>query len=95
MHPCPRCGSARVTDGRLDGGDAEPRFHPDGIRLLTLRRSVGLDARNAQGCADCGLIWAEGDPGALHEVLADGGTDETKAWLARHAPGRPGPRRES
>lgn len=84
---CPRCKSAASVPGRLElsGTDSgwPTYFLPDGLRLLSARKSVSLsNGQQFLACLKCGLTWNELDPAELLELLERKGTEETQAAIA-------------
>ena len=74
--PCPKCGSANVTLGRLlpSRHSLSATFRPAGARVfsLSLIQGVDLSTDPSYACRDCGLVW--------NYLRAD----ELKEFICRH-----------
>jgi predicted RNA-binding Zn-ribbon protein involved in translation (DUF1610 family) len=72
--PCPKCGSANVTLGRLlpSQGSISATFRPAGARIfsLALARGVDLSTDPSSACLDCGLVWSYVRPDELTEFIS-------------------------
>ena len=84
---CPRCNLSAAVAGRLElsGTDSgwPTYFRPDGLRLLTARKSISLaNGQQFLACLKCGLTWNELDPGELVDLLEKNGSKETLASLS-------------
>ena len=77
--PCPKCGSAHVTPGRLlpSRHSLSATFRPAGARTfgLSLAHGVDLCTEPSFACLDCGLVW---------NYLR---TDKLKEFISKHCPG--------
>lgn len=81
---CPRCRSDSSVRGKLElsGTDSgwPTFFFPEGIRLLTLSKSVSLaNGQTFQACKMCGLVWSEVDTQELTSLLDKNGTSRASA----------------
>jgi hypothetical protein len=68
MPQCLKCGSSRVTKGRVVNYDANTLavFRPDGLRPLALTLSQGPNlSEEGYACLDCGLVWSSVPPEKL------------------------------
>src|SRR5512144_346143 len=58
---CPKCGSSKVTPGRLlpVGRGASVMFEPKGTHffILSFLGGVVLSSESSFACLDCGLVW--------------------------------------
>ncbi|WP_395794217.1 hypothetical protein [Aquimonas sp.] len=68
---CPACGSAELMRGSIAIGDGSgAHFHPEGLPLLRLERSVRLMAGTRFfACLACDLVWSNAVPGHLSRLL--------------------------
>jgi hypothetical protein len=84
LRACPACGATTLVDGgirsdRDESGRAE-RFYPKGLRLLTLRHSVGLNGRHPfRACLSCGHLWSALDAEALRDLMEASGVKGNEA----------------
>ena len=71
--PCPNCASTSVLLGTagFSGDDGwVTAFHPKGLKLLALRRSVNLnEGQLLRACESCGHVWSSLDPVELRELV--------------------------
>jgi hypothetical protein len=83
---CPSCQSPKLVEGRIiavgSKSGAGQRFSPSGIRVLTLKRSVSLKARqDFQACMQCGHVWSTVDVTELQSLIDMSATAKLKAKL--------------
>ncbi|WP_166895312.1 hypothetical protein [Massilia sp. CCM 8734] len=82
---CPSCKSKKVLTGqvkvRLGEGGAVNAFNPDGLKLLTLKKSVPLVHETLSVCTACGHLWGRIRPAELAALIERSGKDELKKRL--------------
>jgi hypothetical protein len=70
---CPNCTSTSVLLGTagFSGDDGwVTAFHPKGLKLLALRRSVNLnEGQLLRACGACSHVWASLDPAELRALM--------------------------
>jgi hypothetical protein len=76
---CPACGAAQTVRGHVGSTFGECRFVPEGLRFLTLSKSLALRDPLLGACLSCGHVWGSCDPAKLR-ALVDAST--SRALLA-------------
>jgi hypothetical protein len=85
MKECPKCGSAKVFEGRhfnaISGGGLQ-YFRPKGLKLITLS-GADVPIRNSTftACLECGMLWSSIKPEDLKKVLSKSGNKKTRRKL--------------